>query len=254
MRVVWADRRCVGTTRASMPETGGATATGAISVSYAFSSAVDEVRHRLYVTTYSPSGVLSVFDTETGAPLGSRSITSSPASVEVNDATGYVYVMHQGAGDRVSVYSSDLTLLTELPALTNPWGPAINSLTNRVYVANTFGGNVWVLDGATNTLITTIELAGDSTLGIAVDESRNLVYALDRYSNELYVIDGATNTVLQTVPTGARPLSVAVDEPLGKVFVLNQDDSSFAVYDSDTMEVIAARPSDREHRRSSSTT
>ena len=140
----------------------------------------------------------------TGAFLGARSITSSPTTVEVNEANGNVYVAHQGVGDRVSVYSSDLTLLTELP-LTNPWGPSVNTSTGRVYVANTYGGDVWVVDSATNTLITTIALAGASTLGTAVDESRNIVYAVDRYSNELYVIDGTTNTVVDTLVTGNTP-------------------------------------------------
>ena len=148
----------------------------------AYGTAVDEGRHRLYVTSYTTPGVLSVFDTRTGALLGSRTTTATPVTVEVNDVTGNVYLAHQGAGNRVSVYSSDLTLLTEFPLLTNPWGPAINTTTNRFYVANTFGGDVWVVDGATNTFLTTIPLAGTSTLGIAVDEGRNRVYATDRFA------------------------------------------------------------------------
>ena len=211
--------------------------TGSISVN-GFGAAVDEVRHRLYVTSYTTPGTLSVFDTVTGAPLGSRSITSSPTTVEVNETTGYVYVAHQGVGDRVSVYQSDLTLLTEL-TLTNPWGPSINTQTNRVYVANTYGGDVWVVDGSTNTLLTTIPLAGTSTLGTAVDESRNLIYAVDRYSNELSVIDGATDTVVNTITTQSTPVSVAVDETLGRVYVLNQGTGTVVVYDSTTMAVVA---------------
>ena len=211
----------------------------AISVPAAYGTAVDEGRHRLYVTSYTTPGVLSVFDTRTGALLGSRTTTATPVTVEVNDVTGNVYLAHQGAGNRVSVYSSDLTLLSEFPLLTNPWGPAVNTTTNRFYVANTFGGDVWVVDGATNTFLTTIPLAGTSTLGIAVDEGRNRVYATDRFSNELYVIDGATNTVTSTLPTAATPMWVAIDEPLGKVYVLAQG-GTVQVFDANTLTQITS--------------
>ena len=130
--------------------------------------------------------------------------------------------------DRVSVLDSTLTSLTEL-ALTNPWGPAVNTVTNRVYVANTYGGDVWVVDGATNAVLTTINLAGTSTLGVATDEGRNRIYAADRYSNELYVIDGATNTVSNTLTTGNYPAWVAVDEGLNAVYVSNTNDGTISV-------------------------
>ena len=220
-----------------VPSASAAPVVGAsIPVTQSFGTAVDEVRNRLYVTNITPPQILA-FDTDTGALVGSRSIASSPTTVEVNDVTGNVYVAHQGVGDRVSVLDSTLTSLTEL-ALTNPWGPAVNTVTNRVYVANTYGGDVWVVDGATNAVLTTINLAGTSTLGVATDEGRNRIYAADRYSNELYVIDGATNTVSNTLTTGNYPAWVAVDEGLNAVYVSNTNDGTISVFDANTLTLV----------------
>ena len=148
-----------------------------------------------------------------------------------------MYVAHQGSGNQISVLDNSLNLLTELP-LANPWGPAVNTLTNRFYVANTFGGDVWVVDGATNSVLETIALPGNSTLGVAVDETKNRVLATDRYSNELYVIDGTTNSVSNTVPTGNYPAWVAVDESLDRIYVSNQNDGTVSVFDGTSFELV----------------
>ena len=210
-----------------------ATVIGSFTVDQAFATAVDEARDRVYVTRIGTPAIYA-YDSNTFALVGVRTIANFPVTVEVNDVTGNVMVAHQGDGNKVTVLNSALNTLAVLE-LPNPWGPAVNSVTNRFYVANTFGGDVWVVDGASNALLTTINLDGDSTLGIAVDESRNRIYAADRYSNELDVIDGTTNTVIDTLATGSYPAWIDIDEVLGTVYVTNQDDGTISVFDAATL-------------------
>jgi YVTN family beta-propeller protein len=79
-------------------------------------------------------------------------------------------------------------------------GVAVNSTTNRVYVADyayTPQNAVSVIDGSTNTLLTTISM-GDNPFpsGVAVDEQTNSVYVGSH--SGVSKIDGSTNTLVAT--------------------------------------------------------
>src|SRR4051794_10810937 len=60
---------------------------------------------------------------------------------------------------------------------TTPEGVAVNATTNRVFVANTGGNNVSVIDGTANAVVATISLvAGSGPNGVAVNPTTNRVY------------------------------------------------------------------------------
>src|SRR5688572_19536265 len=73
---------------------------------------------------------------------------------------------------------------------------AVNSLTGKVYMANTDADTVTAFDAATGTS-TTIPV-GDGPLYVAVNPVTNRVYVNNARAASLSVIDGATDTLLAT--------------------------------------------------------
>jgi len=94
---------------------------------------------------------------------------------------------------------------------------AVNTSTNAIYVANFNDNTVTVIDGLTNTVVTTIIPAGGSPFptGIGVNSLNNSIYVAEFNSDIVTIIDGVTNMVTQAVisviPVGARPFLIGVN-------------------------------------------
>ncbi len=126
-------------------------------------------------------------------------------------------------------------VIATLPVGRGPLSAAVNSVTNKIYVADwcgndpncTSGGTVTVIDGATdNTLSVNV---GFYPYGVAVNSLTNKIYVANWCGNDpscasggtLSVIDGVSNTVIATLTTGSRPYSVAVNSVTNQIYVPN---------------------------------
>lgn len=114
--------------------------------------------------------------------------------------------------------------------------PAVNTATNMIYVPNTTTGDVAVIDGKTNKIVTTIPV-GVSPYAIAVaNPVTNLIYVAagdaDQY---IAVIDGSTNTVIETIPVPEVGL-LAVNEAANLIY-FQEARATLAVLDGATNQV-----------------
>jgi YVTN family beta-propeller protein len=126
-------------------------------------------------------------------------------------------------------------VIATLPVGRGPLSAALNSVTNKIYVADwcgndpncTSGGTVTVIDGATdNTLSVNV---GFNPYGVAVNSLTNKIYVANHCGNDpacasggtVSVIDGVSNTVVATVTTGSHPYSVAVNSVTNNIYVSN---------------------------------
>lgn len=89
----------------------------------------------------------------------------------------------------------------------SPFGVAANPVTNKVYVANAgccanLGRNVSVIDGATDTVIATIDFGLKvNPIGVAVNPATNKIYVGDLgpsapFGKTVSIIDGSTDTIV----------------------------------------------------------
>ena len=76
------------------------------------------------------------------------------------------------------------------------------SAINRIYVPNSSSNTVSVIDGSTNTVITTITVS-TNPVGVGVNPATNRIYITNHGSNNVLVINGSTNTVIATVDIGS---------------------------------------------------
>lgn len=129
-------------------------------------------------------------------------------------------------------------VVTSIPVGSTPFGVAVNTANNRVYVANGGAKSVSVIDGSSNTVIETIPV-GFEPMGVAANPSTNRVYVANNVANNVSVIDGATNQVIADVRVGTGPTGVAVNPNTNRVYVANAFNSTVSVIDGTSNTVIS---------------
>ena len=110
---------------------------------------------------------------------------------------------------------------------------SISGATPYAYIT-TSGSNVSVIDTATNTVTTTVNVVGGA-FGITVLPSATRVYVGNNGGNTVSVINTETNTVTATVNVGRSSAGISITPDGRKVFVgSNQMPGSVSVIDTAT--------------------
>ena len=130
-----------------------------------------------------------------------------------------------------------------------PLGLAVDSVSNRIYVAGGTccsggpGGAVSVIDGATHTLLATIPVTAGA-LYAAVNPLANRLYVThgNGTADIVSVIDTIGNVVLTTIPTGQSPFGIAVNLIANRVYVVNNRSHTVSVIDGATNTIVATIP------------
>ena len=107
-----------------------------------------------------------------------------------------------------------------LPVGSYPVGIGINSVTNKLYVANQFSNSVTVIDGNTNTIETTIQV-DNFPYDLEVNPYNNRIYVTNRGSNTVSVIDGSTNQRLSNINVGESPVGISINPSDNIIYVTN---------------------------------
>jgi YVTN family beta-propeller protein len=123
------------------------------------------------------------------------------------------------------------TATATVTAGTNPYFVAVNSVTNKIYVANANGNSVTVIDGSTDSSATVA--VGTFPSSLAVNAVTNKIYVTNQLSASVTIINGATNETT-TVAVGSLPESVAVNQATNKIYVANSGDKTVTVIDGAT--------------------
>lgn len=152
------------------------------------------------------------------------SVGSGPQEIEVNPATGIIYVANISANSVSVINTATDTVTATITGFTGPLGVAVKTSTNTIYVANSNGSTVSVVNGATNAITATITV-GSNPYEEAYDENSGMLYVANHGSSSVSVINTSTNTVSATISVFSSPFAVEVDPDLGYVYV-TQDGGS----------------------------
>src|SRR5215212_11671047 len=118
-----------------------------------------------------------------------------------------------------------------LPVGSYPVGIGINSVTNKLYVANQFSNTVTVIDGNTNIIETTIPV-DNFPYDLEVNPYTNRIYVTNRGSNTVSVIDGSTNQRLSNINVGESPVGISINPSENRIYVTNLGkNSSLSIID-----------------------
>jgi YVTN family beta-propeller protein len=228
--------------------------------------ALNPVTNKVYVSNFL-SDTVSVIDGATDQVVATIPVGAHPFQLGVNPVTNRIYVPSAGKGARTNsvwvIDGASNRVIDRIPArASGSEAVAVNAVTNTVYVANSGccsneGRTVGVIDGATDTFVTAIDLghkANPGTLG--VNEVTNKVYVADLcevartsecfkkgvFGHTVSVIDGASNTVVDHVSVGTLPIGPVADSERNIVYVPNLLSASVSVIDGATDSVIDTEP------------
>lgn len=202
--------------------------------------AVNSKTNKVYIANNFPftfGGTVSVIDGATNTITATVSTGCSLEDVAVNPITNKIYVTGYWSGcNIVTVIDGATNKTTSLTAGYEPFGIAVNQLTNTIYVANNGDDTVTVIDGYTNSPI--VLPVGNHPTGIAVNQDTNQIYVANNGDNTVTVIDGDTNTTAWTISVGSQPALVAVNPVTNVIYVSNEGDNTVTVIDGVTLATV----------------
>ena len=130
-----------------------------------------------------------------------------------------------------------------------PYAIAVNPTTNIIFVANNYTSTVSIINGSTNTLLTTAP-TGANPVAIVVDPVNNLIYTANSGGENLTIIDGSTiniatpgppTTYTVTLTPTIKPDSLAFNPVLNEVYgAASEQSMSFQFPSSATNQNVAA--------------
>ena len=200
---------------------------------------VDEIGPHVFIINGSTNSVVSTITYQSNPAFG--------AGIDVNRITNMIYVAASKFGSVIVINGTSNSLASTIHVGTGPVGVSVNPNTNMIYVANSgFGfnthpyqpGTVSVIDGLTNSVISTISVGNDPQ-GIAVNPNTNKIYVANQHDSTVSVINGSTNTIVSTIPVGSSPTYVAANPNTNMIYVANTGSNSLSVIDGSTDNVIS---------------
>jgi YVTN family beta-propeller protein len=212
--------------------------------------AVNPVTNYVFVADRG-AGLVDVFTGAVGSTPAQFVETVTPAtqnnlfSIAVNPLTNTVYVCDDGGGTVTAIVfngSSYQTTAIPLPGIATPDSVAIDPVHNMIYVGDDSGNQVWVINGATNTLATLPNshpnpiAVGSAPESLAVNPATNMIYVANLNSNNVSVINGATGLVTATLsdPSASGPAAVFVNPETNQIYVANLSSSNTTVINGAT--------------------
>jgi YVTN family beta-propeller protein len=228
--------------------------TGVTVGSLPYGVAVNSVTNRIYVANqcgndvycYTARGTVTVIDGTNNHVIATVPVGGDPYAVAVNSVTNKIYVVN-GCGNDIycSTYAGTVSVIdgvsntvTGTVAVgSSPDPPVVNSVTNKIYVANYCGvddsclqypyafGTVTVINGVT--LATTTVSVGNSPYALDLNSVTNKIYVANECGDDGYcgstatmtVIDGASLATTDVPIGGYGPHAIAVNSVTNKIYV-----------------------------------
>lgn len=181
----------------------------------------------------SEGNAVTVFDTNTGAAVGSPIFTgenSEPFTLAITPNGKTVYTADYEVNS-VSAIDTASRSVTAIPVGKQPIGITVLPNGSRVYVANSADDSVSVIDTATNQVVGAPIKVGKRPIALAASSDGSRVFVTNNEDATVSVIDTATNQVVATVPVGPDPYGIALSPDGLRGYVAANGANALTVFD-----------------------
>jgi YVTN family beta-propeller protein len=135
------------------------------------------------------------------------------------------------------------TIVATVPTAGYPAGIDVDPVTNRIYVSQQWAGAVRIIDGATNSVITDLQVPGGlQAWSVAINPTTGRLYVVRSVYGDVAVFDAATYTLLATVGGWSGPLWLAVNTETNRIYVADPWNDSVHVIDGASNSVLTTVP------------
>ncbi|MGI8740995.1 MAG: beta-propeller fold lactonase family protein [Bryobacteraceae bacterium] len=111
----------------------------------------------------------------------------------------------------------------------------------HIYVANSDGDNITIIDPATNTVSGEIKVSSHPH-GIVSSPDQKRFYVSSEGDNVLDVVDRAASKVIKRIPIGARPNNVAITPDGRRVYICIRQEAWVDIVDTGSLKKIKSVP------------
>ena len=208
--------------------------------------ASDNNTDRVYVTNDQGGGTApstaTIVDSTTNSIIGSFSVGPQPRGIAVNPVTNRIYITSAMNNPGLTVIDGDTnTTIATISLAGSVNNIAVDTSLNRIFVNYQFAGEVYSIDGNTNTIITEIPVHTQYALnpvGLIVDSGFHKGYTGNLSDSNIgasvSIFDTDTNSVLQQLSVGSggsgyMVLMLGLDAVLHKVYAPLYSQSAVAV-------------------------
>jgi YVTN family beta-propeller protein len=201
--------------------------------------AVNQATNKVYVAGLGMPGpsTVTVIDgaTDSTTVLQTSECMRDVPAVAVNEATNQIYLAcDNGALVVIDGATNSQATLSD-PNANLPLALAVDSATDKIYVANSGSNNVTVIDGATDSTTTLTDPNATGPFAVAIDQSTDKIYVLNQAN--VTVIDGTDNSIATVMVSGAR--AIAVNAVTNKIYVATGSDISVIDGATNTITTVA---------------
>jgi YVTN family beta-propeller protein len=158
----------------------------------------------------------------------STSLLNATRAIAVNSRTGKVYAVDEARGT-VSVFELRKKAAKSVAVGKDPVALAINEVTGRVYVANNGAGSVSVIDGASDSVLATVDV-GHLPYVLAVNATTNKIFVSNTFSDVITLIDGPTNATSK-IKAGSGD-SIVIDAKRDRAYLTHWEGTAITALDS----------------------
>jgi YVTN family beta-propeller protein len=177
--------------------------------------------------------------------VGALACSSSPSG-RSGTASQRIYVTNHLDNTASVIDGGTNKVVATVPVGVAPAQMAVSPDQKSVYVANTGGNTVSVLNTADDAIAGTIALPGGSRpVDVAVEPKGRYLYTANGGSDRVSVLDTRTTRVVASVRVGTQPLSVAVAPDGRTIYVANSGSGDVSVIDVRTNRVVRTIPTGR---------
>lgn len=205
---------------------------------------VDPRTHQVFVASRD-NNRLFVLNGLNPTPAANVPVGSAPVGVAVNPnpAINKAYITNWNSRDLYVLNATTLEMQGIIPVGPYPTFVRINPQDNRVFVAKYGGNELVVIDGNTDTIVTSVSSGGVGTWGLAVNPNLNRVYLSNRDSGTVTTVEG-NNDTYQLLPgqtirpcggVGSAPYAMDFNPVNNKLYIACSpfhDVNSAAVYEA----------------------
>ena len=205
-------------------------------------NAPNPVTNKIYASTSTAPAAISVISGSTHKVTASVTASANVEVLAVNSTTNTIYSLNQD--QTISVIDGSVDqLIATIPSVSNDnciTNMVVDEPANKVALIDECNGTVYVLDGTSYALLSTISLSLQFAEGAAVNPVTHLLYITGDIDGAMAVVDLTSYTATTVSMSFAEPFGVAVDTTLNRIYIGDDVFEDIYVFDGATNTMLSS--------------